>query len=116
MASELQTVTYICDQSGLSDQLSYRKMFGEYALYLRGKVVAFVCDDQLFVKPTPQGRAVIGNPKEAPPYPGAKLYFLLDVEVEDRDLLREVLEVTEAALPMPKPKSPKKRAQAAGPR
>jgi TfoX/Sxy family transcriptional regulator of competence genes len=32
--------------------ISYRYMFGEYAIYCDGKVVALVCDNQLFVKPS----------------------------------------------------------------
>ncbi|MCQ1549744.1 MAG: hypothetical protein NOF05_13210 [Candidatus Accumulibacter phosphatis] len=47
-------------------------MFGEYALYLNTKVVAFVCDNKLFLKPTDAGRAVLGAPVEAPAYPGSR--------------------------------------------
>ena len=34
MASDLETVAYIADQSGLGPRLAYKRMFGEYALYL----------------------------------------------------------------------------------
>jgi TfoX/Sxy family transcriptional regulator of competence genes len=34
-------------------------MFGEYGLYSSGKMVALVCDDALYVKPTAAGRAFI---------------------------------------------------------
>ena len=40
MATELDTVHYLCDQAGLGERLTFRKMFGEYALYVDGKVVA----------------------------------------------------------------------------
>lgn len=91
-------------------------MFGEFALYLDGTIVALVCDDQLFLKPTEEGRAFLGRVKEAPPYPGAKRYFLLTVELDDPDCLREAVLVTAKALPKPKPKvvkygSPGKRAK-----
>lgn len=49
MASDVDFVAYVCEQAGLGDALSYRKMFGEYALYLDGRVVALVCDNMLFV-------------------------------------------------------------------
>lgn len=52
-------------------------MFGEYALYLDNKVVALVCDNQCFVKPTPGGRAFIGEVTEGFPYRGAKTAFLV---------------------------------------
>ena len=113
MASDLSTIEYIVDQSLLGSRLSYRRMFGEYALYLNTKVVAFVCDNRLFLKPTDAGRAVLGVPTEAPPYPGAKNYFVLDEALEDPQLLRQALEVTEAALPFPKPKPAAKKKAAA---
>lgn len=48
-----QTVDFICAQSGLAQRITARKMLREYALYVDGKVTAFVCDDTMFVKPTP---------------------------------------------------------------
>ena len=60
MASRIDTVQYICDQAGLGRRLTFRKMFGEYALYVDGKVVALICDDQLFLKATAEGRAYLG--------------------------------------------------------
>lgn len=107
MASTPDTVNYICDQADLGAALSHRKMFGEYALYLHGKVVALVCDNRVFLKPTDAARALLGVPAEAPPYPGAKNHFLLQEELEDRDLLQQLLRVTEASLPPPKPKAPR---------
>lgn len=117
MASDLSTIEYITDQSGLGPRLTHRRMFGEYALYLNTKVVAFVCDNQLFLKPTDAGRALLGSPVEAPAYPGSKPYFLLQEELDDPALLRRAFEVTEAALPLPKPKPrPKPKAPPAAPR
>jgi len=104
MATDLSTIEYIVDQSRLVSRLSYRRMFGEYALYLNSKVVALVCNNQLFLKPTDAGRAVLGTPTEAPPYPRAKNYFVLDEVLEDPPLLRQLLEVTEGALAFPKPR------------
>jgi TfoX/Sxy family transcriptional regulator of competence genes len=78
MASDKTFIEFIVDQMAGTGTISYRKMFGEYAIYCDGKVVALVCDNQLFVKPTESGRAYIGKVFEAPPYPGAKLYFLID--------------------------------------
>lgn len=109
MASDLKTIVFIADQSGLGSRLTHKRMFGEYALYLNTKVVAFVCDDKLFLKPTDAGRAVLGSPTEAPAYPGSKNYFLLEQELDDPALLRRAFEVTEAALPLPKPKAAAKK-------
>lgn len=80
-------------------------MFGEYAIYLHGKVIAFACNNELYVKPTAQGRALLGKVSEHPPYPGAKLYFRIDDEMEDRELLRTLFQTTASVLPLPKPKA-----------
>ncbi len=83
-------------------------MFGEYALYSKGKVVALVCDNQLFIKSTEAGKSFIGDVVEAPPYPGAKLAFLIQDKIEDEEWLTQLITLTEEELPMPKPKSRKK--------
>ena len=113
MATDQGFVEYIQSQSGFGHHLAFKKMFGEYALYLHGKVVAFACDNQLYLKPTEEGRALLGQVSEHSPYPGAKLYFRIDEQIEDHQLLRKVLETTAQALPLPKPKATAKRARAA---
>lgn len=111
MASDQSFVDYICEQANLARELSYKKMFGEYALYLRGKVVALVCDNQLFVKPTEAGRLLLGNATEGAPYPGAKPHFRIGDEIDDPEQLRQLLVATAEALPMPKPKPAKRKAK-----
>ena len=107
MASDLGFVQHICDQLHDVGEVSFKKMFGEYALYVGSKPVAFVCDNQLFLKPTDAGRAVLPNVVEGSPYPGAKPYFLLNEHLDDHELLSTLFQVTESALPTPKPKKPK---------
>jgi TfoX/Sxy family transcriptional regulator of competence genes len=114
MGSRLDTVQFICDQAGLGRRLTFRKMFGEYALYLDGKVVALICDNQLFLKPTQEGAGYLGKVSEAPPYPGAKNFYLLSAEIEDMDVLSGALLVTARALPEPRPKPMRSRAVSAG--
>ena len=75
MATDQSLVEYICSQGRGTREPVYKKMFGEYAIYLNDKVVALVCDNRLFVKPTSAGREILGTPEENPPYPGAKPHF-----------------------------------------
>ena len=110
MATDLEFMEFLADQMAGAGEISYRKMFGEYAVYLDGKVVALVCDNQLFVKPTAAGRAFIGAPVEAPAYPGAKNFFLIEDAFEDREWISELIRITARDLPAPKPKKPKRRA------
>lgn len=104
MATDPQFVEYLCEQARLGSALTYKKMFGEYALYLDDKVIALVCDNQLFVKPTVAGRQILGEVAEHPPYPGAKPYFRLGDEIDDDECLRRLFKVTAQALPPPKTK------------
>jgi len=94
MASDKSFVEFLVDQMGDAGTISHRAMFGEYAIYCDGKVVALVCDNQLFVKPTQGGKAYIGKPKEAAPYPGAKLYFLIEDAFEDREWIGDLIRIT----------------------
>ena len=105
MATEQMTIDYLLDQLSDLPDVATRKMFGEYALYVGGKVVGLVCDDQLFIKPTGAGKAWIGTPDEVPPYNGAKPYYLVSGDHwEDRDWLAELVRQTATELPLPKPK------------
>jgi TfoX/Sxy family transcriptional regulator of competence genes len=108
MASDLSFVEYIIDQMSNLEGLRYRKMFGEYAVYYNDKVVALICDNQLFVKPTNAGRSFIRDIVEAPPYPGAKLSFLIEDQVDDKDWICQLIKLTEKELPKPKPKKKRK--------
>jgi TfoX/Sxy family transcriptional regulator of competence genes len=104
MASDLTFVEYVRDQISNAGQVSFRKMFGEYAIYCDGKVVALVCDNQLFVKPTIGGRAKIGKLVEASPYPSAKPHFLIGEQLDDHQLISSIVQVTARELPVPSPK------------
>ena len=107
MASHQDFMDYVCDQISGAGRITFRKMFGEYAVYCNGKVVALVCDDQLFVKPTPGGRALLGTIREGFPFPGAKPQFLITDELDDRALMTRLISITEYELPAPKPAKPR---------
>ena len=109
MASKLEFVKYIAEQLSNLHDVEYKYMFGEYALYYNKKVVALICDDQLFVKPTEAGRNFIGNVVEAHAYPGAKPSFLIEGKIEYKDWLSELIKITEKELPKPKPKKKQKK-------
>lgn len=105
MATRPETVAHLSDLLGAA--FTFRKMFGEYAMYLDGKVVALICDDQLFAKPTASARALLPDAELAPPYPGAKPHLLLTEDLDDPDLVTQALRAIAADLPAPKPKRPK---------
>lgn len=113
MATDASFVDFVCDQIHGAGAITSRKMFGEYALYAGDKVVALLCDNQFFLKPTAAGRTLLPDPKEGFPYPGARPHWLLDEALEDRDLLSALVAATARDLPSPKPRAaatPKRKA------
>ncbi|OGQ93251.1 MAG: hypothetical protein A2284_15180 [Deltaproteobacteria bacterium RIFOXYA12_FULL_61_11] len=109
MTTNQSTIDYLLDQLSTVPNVRAHKMFGEYALYCDEKVVALVCDNQLFVKITPQGKALIGERYvEGEAYPGAKPSMVIDTEeLDDAERLCELIRLTADALPAPKPKRPR---------
>ncbi len=108
MATRQSTADYIVDQLAGAGDVRASKMFGEYGLYCDGKVVALICDDRLFLKPTDAGRSLIGEVTEGLAYPGAKPSFVIDESLwDDADLFGRLVRATATELPVPKPKKPK---------
>ena len=109
MANDPDFIQYVCDQIDAACDVTHRHMFGGTTLYSKGKVVALICDNQLFVKPTDAGREFIGDVTEAPAYEGSKNFFLIQDEVDDTEWLSELIRRTEEVLPKPKLRKIKKR-------
>lgn len=107
MASKIEFVQHIADQLSEAGQITYRKMFGEYGMYLDGKIFAVICDDQLYVKITEAGKKIAPDLETAPPYEGAKNYFLFEY-IDNQELLVKFVSATCKELPAPKPKKKKK--------
>jgi DNA transformation protein and related proteins len=102
MPSSQSIVDMILDHCAKAGQMSARKMFGEYALYCDEKIVALVCDNQLFLKPTQAGRHYLGQVEEACAYEGAKPSFLISEDAwENDEWLTELIRLTAEALPLP---------------
>ena len=107
MASTQDFLEFILDQIHDAGEIKYRKMFGEYTIYAEGKVVALVADNKLYVKQTEGGRKFIGEVQEAPAYPGAKMSFLIEDQLEDHQFISELIRITTSEVPFPKPKKKK---------
>ena len=118
MTTKLAFVDYVIEQSQLQDRITSKRMFGEYCLYVDGKVVAFACDNSLFVKATDATAAMTASLPRRPPYPEAKPYPVADELLDDSDELHALLLATAEALPAPKAKggSATRRASRSSPR
>jgi len=109
MATSKDFMHYVTAQFQNIGEVTAKYMFGEFGVYSDGKLFALLCDNQLFIKPTEEGREFIGTPNEAPPYPGAKNSFLITDQLEDKEWLSELARITLKALPEPKPKKKKSK-------
>lgn len=108
MASSKEFVEYAAEQLRNAGNISYRKMFGEYGWYCDGKFMGVICDDQLFVKVTPETKKTFPDVPQAPPYEGAKEYFLME-DIDNRELLTKLVRATWEVLPESKPKRGRKK-------
>jgi len=107
MGTDAAFAEHALDQVRGAGLVATRKMFGEYALYCDGKVVALLCDNQFFLKPLPEVLAMIEAPAYGLPYPGAKPHLLLTGELDDTDLMVRLVRRVAELVPAPKPRKPK---------
>lgn len=108
MASGKEFVEYAAEQLREAGSISYRKMFGEYGVYCDGKFIGVICDNQLFVKITPEADRAFPDVPKAPPYEGAKNYFLIE-DIDNREFLTKLVRAAWEALPEPKAKKGRKQ-------
>ncbi len=78
MSTQKSVVEFILEKLGDSKRFSVRAMFGEYALYAEGKVVALICDDQLYVKILPASQELEKLCEKGEPYPGARPHYVVE--------------------------------------
>ncbi len=78
MATQKETIEFILAKLRDARRFSARAMFGEYALYADGKVVALVCDNRLFVKIVPASGDLESLCEKGQPYPGARPHYLVE--------------------------------------
>ena len=95
---------YVAQQLDLGSRLGHKRLFGEYSLYLDAKVVAFVCDNSLYLKPT--SAAAQGEPRLPwkSLYTGANDCPVADELIDDHERLRALLLATANCLPAPSPR------------
>jgi len=104
MSTDRDFADYVMGQMKGAGAVRCRQMFGEYTAYVNDRVVALICDNQVFIKPTEAGKAFIGDVEEAPAYPSAKPSYVIDDRLDDEEWFTELCRVTAAALPLPKKK------------
>jgi TfoX/Sxy family transcriptional regulator of competence genes len=111
MAASVDFIEYATEQVGDCGAVRYKKMFGEYMVYVNDKPIFLVCDDTVFVKTLPCLDALMSDAEKGYPYspekhPGVKEHYILDID--NTELARDVVKALEAVTPPPKPRKKKR--------
>lgn len=102
MATSVDYIEFVCSQIAGTGEIRYKKMFGEYMVYVNNKPVIIVCDNCAFVKKLDCLADIMASSETGFPYNNAKEHYILDIE--DTELCREAVNALEKVTPVPKPR------------
>lgn len=105
MATTNEYIEYVCEQIKGVGEIRYKKMFGEYMVYVNDKPVIIVCDNTAFVKELDCIKEMMKGSEEGYPYKGAKEHYILDID--NSDFCKTIVTEIEKVTPVPKPKKKK---------
>ena len=107
MATSKDFIEFVVEQLRGSGDVRYRKMFGEYMVYVNDKPLLLVCDNTVYVKILDELSDKMQNAAKGSPYQGAKEHYILDID--NAELSREIVAIMEplTKVPVPKKKKPK---------
>ncbi len=88
MASSENYLNYVLELLSSVENVSYKKMMGEYLLYKGGKLFGGIYDDRFLIKKT-KSVEKYRFPEEFP-YDGAKSMYLIDEE--DGEKLKTIID------------------------
>ncbi|MCM1305794.1 MAG: TfoX/Sxy family protein [Bacteroides sp.] len=100
MATSVDYIEFVCEQIHGDFAVRYKKMFGEYMVYLNDKPVLLVCDNTVYVKKLAELSELMRDAECGIPYDGSKEHYVLDIE--NAELTEKVLKILESVTPLPK--------------
>lgn len=106
MATSQEYIEFVCEQLVGIENVRYKKMFGEYMVYVNDKPVLLVCDNTVYVKKLPEIEELMSCAECGVPYDGAKEHYILDIV--NSELTAKAVEILERITPVPKKKNKKK--------
>ena len=84
MATTKDYLDYVLERLPEPEAARYRKMFGEYMVYLNDRPVLLVCDNTVFVKRLPELADLMKSAPTGVPYSGSKEHYILDMDDTER--------------------------------
>lgn len=107
MATTVDFIEYVCEQIRDTGFVRYKKMFGEYMVYVNEKPILLVCDNIVYVKELDCIKDLMKDAEKGFPYSGAKEHYVLDID--DAEFSGEIIRILEPVTPLPKPKKKKEK-------
>lgn len=86
MACNSEFIEFVCSQIADAGEIRFRKMFGDYVIYVKEKPVITACDGICYVKKHPSIQSLMENAECGHPYEGAKEHYILDISHRDHAL------------------------------
>lgn len=105
MACTIEFIDFICDALAPLGKVLYRKMMGDYVIYLNEKCVITACDNTAYIKKLDCVSELMADAETGCAYAGAKEGYILDFS--DPRKARQVISLLWEALPYPKKRKPK---------
>lgn len=102
MPCSSEFIDFIVDVLSPLGEVRYRKMMGDYVIYLNEKCVITACDNNAFIKKLPCIADLMTDAEVGCAYKGAKEGYILSFE--DQPKARKVISTLWEALPFPKKK------------
>ncbi|MDR1941541.1 MAG: TfoX/Sxy family protein [Endomicrobium sp.] len=100
MASDIGFVNYVVEQIKNAGLITYRKMFGEYLVYVNAKPAFLICDNTVFVKILPCVKQYLQTAQKGFPYKEAKEHYIADPD--DLERLSDIARAIDKNVPLPK--------------
>ncbi len=114
MASSEEAKFFILGQlKPLGDDVTIRKMMGEYILHYRSRVLGFISNDVLILEDGPTIQRLLPDAERVPLFPGSKDFVVFPDPGNSRLLCEVVMGIYED-LPVPKPRKSKRKPSASG--
>jgi len=98
---------YVRESFSTVGDIVIKAMMGGYLVYLNGKLIGDICDNELFLKRTSTSDRLLAESELRYPYEGSKTLMHVFDRFEDSDLIAELLEGMYEELPEKKPKKAK---------
>ena len=94
---------YVCECFSAFGYVAIKSMMGGYLVYINGKLIGDICDNELFLKRTPTSDRLLADSELRYPYEGSKKLMHVFDRFEDTELILELLKGMYTELPEKKP-------------